>query len=363
MWQKNFFSFLTFLLSLTAVGQVKNWDQVYEQSKASIPLLISKSGICSGALIEKDLILTAAHCVYGLRPVSVTWSDKLGVYEPGTTIAMDDEVDLAFVRIQPSSRKTLSLVAKEHSLKVGQSIATIGHPTSPSMKKKDPGFYNEDETYLLSTGVVSGIAENDYITDMSVSPGNSGGPAFNQEGQVVGVVSRKRVGLGVGNIGYVVREAEVHLLKDKVSAGKSESPVWYNAHTSFHIDLRWAGHNFIKEISTDHSYVFSLGGVFDFFDRIRLELETNFNTNPSYSAYSLGYNFAWDMPNKTNLQMTPSFENVNFSWRQNNVADSRSVYGYGLSLMWTQIPIRFKVLNYAIDSKSFTVLSVQLPLM
>lgn len=366
MLPKNFFSFsfiFSLLVSSGFAADAQTWDPIYEKVKPSIPLLISKSGICSGALIEKDLILTAAHCVYALRPVSVTWADRIGAYESGTAVAMDEEADLALVRIQPSDRLPLPLVAKDYSLKVGQIIATVGHPTSPSMKKKDPGFYNVDETYLLSTGIVSGISESDYITDMSVSPGNSGGPAFNQAGQIVGVVSRKRIGIGVGNIGYVVRNSEIQALKDKLNESKSTGLPWYKAHTSFHLDLSWAGHNFIKETPANHSYIFSVGAVLDIFDRLRLEYETNFDDSPNLYSYSLGYNFSWDLPNRTNFVLTPSVENLNFSWKVTGTTTEKTATGYGLNLAWSYFPLRFKIINYSVDSKAYTVVSMQLPLM
>ena len=53
----------------------------------------------------------------------------------------------------------------------------IGHP--------------EGLRYTLSTGIISGLRDDDIQISASVSPGNSGGPVYDGRGNLIGIVSSK----------------------------------------------------------------------------------------------------------------------------------------------------------------------------
>jgi S1-C subfamily serine protease len=59
----------------------------------------------------------------------------------------------------------------------GAEIFVIGHP--------------EGLRYTLSTGIISGLRDDEVQISAAVSPGNSGGPVYDHRGNLVAIVSSK----------------------------------------------------------------------------------------------------------------------------------------------------------------------------
>ncbi len=59
----------------------------------------------------------------------------------------------------------------------GAEIFVIGHP--------------EGLRYTLSTGIISGLRDDEVQISAAVSPGNSGGPVYDHRGNLIGIVSSK----------------------------------------------------------------------------------------------------------------------------------------------------------------------------
>jgi serine protease Do len=104
-------------------------------------------------------------------------------------VGSDERTDVALLKVEGNNFPSLS-VGNVDQLKVGQPVLAIGSPF---------GF-----DYSASAGIVSAKSRNmmgetsvPFIqTDVALNPGNSGGPLFNQQGQVVGVNSRIFSGTG-----------------------------------------------------------------------------------------------------------------------------------------------------------------------
>jgi len=57
----------------------------------------------------------------------------------------------------------------------------------------------------VTRGILSAKRGSDsYQTDVAISPGNSGGPLLNDQGELVGVVNAKVVAKGVEGIGFAI---------------------------------------------------------------------------------------------------------------------------------------------------------------
>jgi putative serine protease PepD len=166
-------------------------------------------------------ILTASHVVAGASTLTVKFLD--GTVRTASVVGTDTSNDVSVLHVNPTG---LSLhpvpLGSSQSLIVGDPLAVIGN-----------GFgYNRS----LSTGVVSGLdrtiqAPNGYLiahavqTDAAVNPGNSGGPALNAQGQVVGIVDQ--IATGGSNIdqgsgvGFAVPIDPVKAELSQLQAGNS----------------------------------------------------------------------------------------------------------------------------------------------
>ena len=141
-----------------------------------------QSGMGSGFIVEPDgVILTNAHVVQGADKVTVRLSDRREF--EGTIVGVDKATDIAVVRIEARDLPTVKL-GDPRSVRVGEWVLAIGSPF---------GFEN-----TVTAGIVSATSRSlpngTYVpfiqTDAAVNPGNSGGPLFNLQGEVIGVNSQ-----------------------------------------------------------------------------------------------------------------------------------------------------------------------------
>lgn len=281
--------FSAFILT-SSLGFAKSvdWSQTYKETKGSVPILIMSSGVCSGSLIEKDLVLTAHHCVNRLRPLAAVWSDNLNFNEPAEVVFLDKKNDLALVRVKNGfQRKPLSLVQSNNEIEIGEPVATVGHPSSPPNIFTTSTVFTPEDTHLISGGIVSGLAKDVLVTDSSLSPGNSGGPILNQQSQVIGVVSRKRIGGIVGNIGYA---ASPDVIAELMKAHKTQGDQklrFYHASWDLNGLVGTSGKSYLKRdlgiISADPQKDYAFFNQYDF--EIRLMMWDRFFVG---STFGLG---------------------------------------------------------------------------
>jgi serine protease Do len=135
----------------------------------------------SGFFISPDgYALTNNHVVEGAVSIQVKMSD--GSVYPAHVAGTDPKTDLALIKVDASRRFSYARFA-DHQPSVGDWVLTIGSQF---------GF---DDT--VTAGIVSGHGRNigvgpydDYLQiDAPINRGSSGGPAFNMQGQVVGINS------------------------------------------------------------------------------------------------------------------------------------------------------------------------------
>lgn len=139
-------------------------------------------GVGSGFIISSDgLILTNAHVVDHADHVTVQLTDKRKF--KAKVLGMDKPTDVAVIKIDAHNLPTVDLgnPAKAH---VGDWVLAIGSPF---------GFENSATAGIISAKSRS-LPNDGYVsflqTDVPVNPGNSGGPLFNSQGQVIGINSQ-----------------------------------------------------------------------------------------------------------------------------------------------------------------------------
>jgi S1-C subfamily serine protease len=149
----------------------------------------------SGTIVDSSgLILTAAHVVEGARLVSIVLPESDQAV-PAEVVFADKEHDFAFVRVSQGLPSAVSLTSESQKLRVRSTVFAIGYPLDAS--RKDP---------QSTRGVVSGLLPDGRLQlDISVNPGNSGGPVIDEKERIVGiVVARGDVSQGVTNIAVAV---------------------------------------------------------------------------------------------------------------------------------------------------------------
>jgi serine protease Do len=135
----------------------------------------------SGFIISSDgYILTNAHVVDGANVVTVKLTDKREYH--AKVVGADKQSDVAVLKIDAKDLPTVK-IGDPRASKVGQWVVAIGSPygfentvTSGIISAKSRSLPNENYTPFIQT-------------DVPVNPGNSGGPLFNLQGEVIGINS------------------------------------------------------------------------------------------------------------------------------------------------------------------------------
>jgi serine protease Do len=133
----------------------------------------------SGFVISDDgYIVTNNHVVQDATKVTVTFQD--GTEKSAKVIGTDERTDLAVVKVDSDSKMPFVKLA-DADVRVGDWVVAVGNPFGLGG--------------TVTAGIVSargrdiaGSAYGDFLQiDAAVNTGNSGGPAFNLNGDVVGV--------------------------------------------------------------------------------------------------------------------------------------------------------------------------------
>jgi S1-C subfamily serine protease len=174
-------------------GGVKNNNLLLS---AAVVTLETTNGTGSGFYITRDgYLLTNRHVVGDAKFVKVRTAT--GRELPGEVVSEDAHRDVALIKTQKVPFDPLSLALTDPG--VGSEVFAIGSPLG------------EQFNGTFTRGVLSGYREinkNRYLqSDVSVLPGNSGGPLIDGSGSVVGITVAKLYAPG-GNLNFFIPIAE-----------------------------------------------------------------------------------------------------------------------------------------------------------
>ena len=172
----------------------------------------------SGFIVSADgYVVTNNHVVEHGEDIEVKLSD--GKTYAAKLIGTDDKTDLALLKIE-ADREFEFVEFADDSARVGDWVLAIGNPF---------GLSNSVTTGIISAkgrDLRSGPYDNYLQIDAPINHGNSGGPAFNLKGQVIGVNTAiysptgGNVGIGFAIPASVAKEVIEDLKDDgKVSRG------------------------------------------------------------------------------------------------------------------------------------------------
>ena len=131
----------------------------------------------SGFLVSPNVIATNYHVIEDSHGGYVKLVNKDEIYEIDGVVGYNIEYDLALIKIADNSGTPLTL--KSPVVNIGQKIFAIGNPL---------GLEG-----TISDGIISGLRDFEDFSLLQISapisPGNSGGPVVDENGEVVGVAT------------------------------------------------------------------------------------------------------------------------------------------------------------------------------
>ena len=146
---------------------------------------VSGSGFVISSNATTSYILTNYHVIDGVSDIKVFFAD--GNSYDATLVGGEQENDIAVLRIDAGNLQTVTL-GDSDALNVGQEVYAIGNPLGELTFTFTGGYVSaKDRSVTMSDGTVMNMLQ----TDTAINNGNSGGPLFNEYGQVIGIVSAK----------------------------------------------------------------------------------------------------------------------------------------------------------------------------
>ncbi|MHC1479884.1 trypsin-like peptidase domain-containing protein [Frateuria aurantia] len=171
--------------SAQARRQLEILQQLFGPQGVPVPRDPPQTALGSGFIISSDgYILTNNHVVKGASAVTVRLQDHRRL--TARVVGTDTTYDIALLKVDAGKPLPAVVIGDSHRLKAGQWVLAIGSPF---------GF-----DYTVTQGIVSAVGRHlgqgdqpwvAFIqTDVPINRGNSGGPLFNLQGQVVGINSQ-----------------------------------------------------------------------------------------------------------------------------------------------------------------------------
>jgi hypothetical protein len=172
---------LNVLMFYGLLHPIKIWaqlsaEELFEKCNPAVVELREGKGSATGFFIRENLIVTCYHVVKGIPGMK----GYLGLdsFEVKGWRALDSITDLAILEVDYKSKHLLNL--QTELPKVGSPVYVIGSSLG--------------QTNTFSNGIVSKILDQQKEVvqiqfTAPTSPGNSGGPVLNHQGNVVGIVS------------------------------------------------------------------------------------------------------------------------------------------------------------------------------
>jgi len=214
------------------------------------------TGRGSGFIYDRNgHIVTNAHVVNGANQIYITFND--GYVAEARLVAQDNYSDLAVLKVDTSVNRLIPLIlADSDNVRVGQRAIAIGNPWglqgSITVGIVCAVGRQLDSAELIDASALPGFQNPRIIQiDATLSPGNSGGPLLNSNGQVIGVNTAIRTTSGnFEGVGFSVPSNTVaRVIPELISKGR--------------VDYSWLG---ISTIASDF-------GVAAFADALNLPVQ------------------------------------------------------------------------------------------
>ena len=164
----------------------------------------------TGFALKNNYIVTNYHVIEDAKSIWIQGvNGDFNTKYTASIVASDKFNDLALLKVEGITVNTSGIPysVKTSTSEVGEDVFVLGYPLTSTM----------GEEIKLTTGVVS--SKTGFQGDVSlyqisapIQPGNSGGPLFDGNGNIIGIVSAKHK--GAENVGYAIKASYLRNLME-----------------------------------------------------------------------------------------------------------------------------------------------------
>ena len=154
----------------------------------------------SGFAIQEGYVVTNYHVIEGANSITIQGTkDNFKESLEAQVIATDKDNDLAVLKIKGNvPENSLPYSIKTFSSDVGEDVWVLGYPLTSTM----------GDEIKLTTGIISSRSGYEgsvsmYQISAPAQPGNSGGPVFDKDGNLIGIICSKHT--GAENATYAIK--------------------------------------------------------------------------------------------------------------------------------------------------------------
>ena len=116
-----------------------------------------------------------------------------------------DESDIAVLKIDASGLQPI-VAGDIREMSVGETVYAVGNPLGELTYTMTPGMISAMDRVISTESSLSrgDSAVNMFQMSASMNRGNSGGPVYNERGEVIGIVTAKYSAVGVEGLGFAI---------------------------------------------------------------------------------------------------------------------------------------------------------------
>jgi serine protease Do len=150
------------------------------QGAPDLPRQRKSSSLGSGFVIDASgIVITNNHVISDANEVTVIFND--GQKLKAEILGKDQKVDVAVLRVKPEKPLKAVKFGDSDKARVGDWVLAVGNPFGLG------GSVTAGIVSARNRNIDSGPYDNYIQTDASINKGNSGGPLFNMDGEVIGI--------------------------------------------------------------------------------------------------------------------------------------------------------------------------------
>jgi len=196
---------------------------------------------------DTDYVITNYHIIKNSDSIIAKFTNGESIQ--ATVVTKDPQNDIAILKLQSSPDMSAApiKIGNSSDAKMGQRIFTIGYPASNIMGEKPK--YSEGVINAMT-----GIKDDPTFFQISVpiQPGNSGGPLFNDGGEVIGITTSTMSPLAINAIGAIPQNVNYAIKSSFVKNILSTVPELMTSNTGIIVTPNEKGSslaNFIEQVS------------------------------------------------------------------------------------------------------------------